>query len=102
MSFGKLIAGVLVAAIGYVALSEVALASPSGGSRKKVVGKSRHTWFVATDPGKDPGSVTLTVFDSATSNAPIIEYRQVIETGQRFLLFQAPTSLAKTAIADFI
>jgi hypothetical protein len=97
----KALFAIVAAAAAYLFLSGSAPAS-GGPKRRKVTGKSGATWFVATDPGLDPGSVTLTVFDSASSQAPIIQYRQILETGERVLIFQSPSLLAATAKADFI
>ena len=80
---------------------------PPGGSRRQVAGKSGTTWFVGALPPDDGNTVKSAVYQTATGNDMILEYRQVtsptagVNVGDRFIEFQAPTSLVNVALADF-
>ncbi len=80
----------------------VAHASPVGGARRKVTGKSGHVWFVGALPAPSPGEVSFSVFDSAKETDPVLHYTQDLKSGARTVTFRAPTSLADLAEHDFI
>lgn len=108
MSASKLVVGGVLGAALLMALASKASASePAESGRRKVVGKSGHTWFTSSE--KDSGNAILVrVYESERGSDLVISYNQVTgptagaKVGDRFLAYESPTSLAATAKADFL
>jgi hypothetical protein len=99
------IAALALGGLAYAATK--AHASPLSGKRRNVLGKSGHMWWTVALPPDDMNTIQSAVFADEKGDTMVLSYRQVTgptagaKIGDRLLTYQAPTALAKTAIADF-
>jgi hypothetical protein len=87
--------GIIGALVIPVLVVESKAHAASAPARRKVTGKSGHTWFVQAFDGDSFG-----VFGSERGNDQVLAYDQ--KDGKRTVTFSAPTSLAAAAKSDFI
>lgn len=75
--------------------------------RRKVAGKSGTAWYVAALPSDSMNTTVSAVYSAATGEDLVLQYRQVTgptagaNIGDRFIEYQAPTTLTQKAISDF-
>lgn len=75
--------------------------------RRAVTGKSKTTWYVASLPSDSMNTTVSAVYSAATGEDLVLQYRQVTgptagaNIGDRFIEYQAPTTLTQKAISDF-
>lgn len=103
----KAIIVAILALAGLTVMAERAGAAPSGGARRRVVGKSKHVWFTGAGTPSSSGEAAINVFNSATGNDLVLSYEQLATDDphhqiHRVVTFEAPTSLAAIAKSDFI